>query len=86
MKVIRHNYPPSPPPNSEPIYTDILHDTGKNHIDAYLFSLTYMWLNDGTSMWVFPTGKDIDSVFCYVWQDNEWVYRDIDLVSIDAFF
>ncbi len=86
MEKVQCKYPPSRPPRINPSYVNILSGTGKDFIPAYINNITYIWLNNGLSMWIFPVETIDDLLLCYVWEKNKWRYKRISISNIDCVY
>ncbi|WP_068774265.1 transporter [Paenibacillus sp. FJAT-26967] len=76
--------PTSPPPQFEPQQVSTFAvDPGS--IRGCLFRNTFVWLNDGSSFWFYPTFVGRTSVSGFRWIGWTWVFFGIDLRRISSF-
>ncbi|MEY9091648.1 transporter [Paenibacillus sp. RC84] len=75
--------PTAPPPQFEPQVTPFAVDPGG--IVGCLFRNTFVWLNDGSRFWYFPTFVGRTSVAGFRWTGFSWVYFGIDLRRISSY-
>ncbi|SEF46196.1 transporter [Paenibacillus sp. UNC499MF] len=75
--------PTAPPPQFEPQVTPFAVDPGA--ISGCLFRNTFIWLNNGSRFWYFPTFVGRTSVSGFRWTGFSWVFFGIDLRRISSF-
>ncbi|MFD7521046.1 transporter [Paenibacillus chitinolyticus] len=75
--------PTAPPPQFEPQVAPFAVDPGG--IVGCLFRNTFIWLNDGTRFWYFPTFVGRTSVAGFRWTGFSWIYFGIDLRRISSY-
>ncbi|GIO27250.1 hypothetical protein [Ornithinibacillus bavariensis] len=78
--------PTSPPPSftpQQPQFQTFAVDPGA--IRGCLFRYTFIWLENGTGFWFFPTFVGRTSVAGFRWRFNHWSYFGIDLNRIASF-
>lgn len=47
--------------------------------------LTYIWLNNGRTLWSKPIQINQSNIVCWVWISSKWVSQTINLKDIDTF-
>jgi hypothetical protein len=77
--------PSSPPPSYTPQESPSLYAVDPGAIRGCLYRFTYVWLNNGSSFWFYPTYVGRDSIAGYRWRGFRWVYYGTDLRRIRSF-
>jgi hypothetical protein len=77
--------PSSPPPSYTPQESPSLYAVDPGAIRGCLYRYTYVWLNNGSSFWFYPTYVGRDSIAGYRWRGFRWVYYGTDLRRIRSF-
>jgi hypothetical protein len=77
--------PSSPPPSYTPQESPQLFAVDPGAIRGCLYRFTFIWLNNGSSFWFYPTFVGRDSVAGYRWRGFRWVYYGTDLRRIRSF-
>lgn len=77
--------PSSPPPSYTPQESASLYAVDPGAIRGCLYRFTYVWLNNGSSFWYYPTYVGRDSIAGYRWRGFRWVYYGTDLRRIRSF-
>jgi hypothetical protein len=77
--------PSSPPPSYTPQESPSLYAVDPGAIRGCLYRYTYIWLNNGSSFWFYPTYVGRDSIAGYRWRGFRWVYYGTDLRRIRSF-
>lgn len=77
--------PSTPPPSYTPQESASLFAVDPGAIRGCLYRFTYVWLNNGSSFWFYPTFVGRDSVAGYRWRGFRWVYYGTDLRRIRSF-
>jgi hypothetical protein len=77
--------PSSPPPSYTPQESPQLFAVDPGAIRGCLYRFTFVWLNNGSSFWFYPTFVGRDSVAGYRWRGFRWVYYGTDLRRIRSF-
>lgn len=77
--------PSSPPPSYTPQESPSLYAVDPGAIRGCLYRFTYIWLNNGSSFWFYPTYVGRDSIAGYRWRGFRWVYYGTDLRRIRSF-
>jgi hypothetical protein len=77
--------PQSPPPSYTPQESPSLYAVDPGAIRGCLYRYTYIWLNNGSSFWFYPTYVGRDSIAGYRWRGFRWVYYGTDLRRIRSF-
>lgn len=77
--------PSSPPPSYTPQESPSLFAVDPGAIRGCLYRYTFVWLNNGSSFWFYPTYVGRDSIAGYRWRGFRWVYYGTDLRRIRSF-
>ncbi|MEC1521972.1 transporter [Neobacillus niacini] len=77
--------PSSPPPSYTPQESPSLYAVDPGAIRGCLYRYTYIWLNNGSNFWFYPTYVGRDSIAGYRWRGFRWVYYGTDLRRIRSF-
>lgn len=77
--------PSTPPPSYTPQESPSLYAVDPGAIRGCLYRFTYIWLNNGSSFWFYPTYVGRDSIAGYRWRGFRWVYYGTDLRRIRSF-
>lgn len=77
--------PSTPPPSYTPQEQATAFAVDPGAIRGCLYRFTYVWLNNGSSFWFYPTFVGRDSVAGYRWRRFRWVYYGTDLRRIRSF-
>ncbi|WP_163102119.1 transporter [Peribacillus alkalitolerans] len=84
--------PQGPPPSFVPSQSTAMSGPSAFAVDPgamrrCLFRFTYVWLNNGSSFWFYPTFIGRNSVAGFRWRrrQNRWVYFGIDTRQISSF-
>ena len=77
--------PSSPPPSYTPQESASLFAVDPGAIRGCLYRFTFVWLNNGSSFWFYPTFVGRDSIAGYRWRGFRWVYYGTDLRRIRSF-
>ncbi|WP_084288127.1 hypothetical protein [Paucisalibacillus globulus] len=78
--------PNTPPPSftpQQPQFQTFAVDPGA--IRGCLFRFTYIWLDNGSAFWFYPTFVGRNSVAGFRWRNFRWVYFGIDLDRVRSF-
>ena len=78
--------PNTPPPSftpQQPQFQTFAVDPGA--IRGCLFRFTFIWLDNGSSFWFYPTFVGRNSVAGFRWRNFRWVYFGIDLDRVRSF-
>lgn len=77
--------PPSAPPKLAPRKSPSLRAIDPGAMLGAKYRTCYIWLNDGTSFWFFPTFIGRESAAGFRWGRRGWTYSGFDLRKIDSF-
>lgn len=77
--------PSTPPPSYTPQEQVSAFAVDPGAIRGCLYRFTYVWLNNGSSFWFYPTFVGRDSIAGYRWRGFRWVYYGTDLRRIRSF-
>ena len=80
------NQPPEPmmaPPAFSP--PTPVWQNGVRGIRSCMYRNTYLWLNNGSSFWFFPTFIGRQAIIGFRWRGFGWVYQRINLNRIKGY-
>ena len=77
-------FPPSRPPRYAPESTDL--EAHPELLKNCLFTYVFLWMQNGKSFWMYPTGSSVDKLSGYVWDGVRWKYAEFFWQQIDYFF
>ncbi|RNB79513.1 hypothetical protein EDM56_28720 [Brevibacillus fluminis] len=82
----QHGGPAGPPPHRTPQRPqNQLYRVDPGAIAGCLHRYTYVWLDNGSHFWFYPTFVGRTSVSGFRWRGHSWMYFGIDLNRIEAF-